>query len=178
MLFRERRTEQLEPRRFRDDLVPFTTRQVGRTWQTAVAPGAELAVELLIEFAAHVGTPVRVGLDDLRGGARWAREDVAVGDVRDALVRLRPSLARFGGVLVRLEAEGDALALTPLLTLEITSRTDRWRYLLEGQGLVARAQVAAKGWRKPDAAWARIPELAESVADAVSRLGLAPAAGA
>jgi hypothetical protein len=44
MLFRERRTKQLEPRRFRDDLVLFTTRVVGGAWHTSVASGAELAV--------------------------------------------------------------------------------------------------------------------------------------
>lgn len=173
MLFRDRRTEQLESRRFRDHLVPLTTQLVGGVWHKAVVPGAELAVELLIELAAHVGSPVRLVLDDQRGGRRYGRDDVALVDVRDALVRLRPALARCGGVGVRLEAEGDALALAPLLTLDIAARTDRWRYLPEGQGLVARPQVPAKAWLKPGAAWARIPELTEAVGDAVARLGLA-----
>jgi hypothetical protein len=64
------------------------------------------------------------------------------------------------------------LALTPILTLDTTARTDRWRYLLEGQGLAARPQVLAKVRRKLGAAWARIPELTKAVGDAVARLGL------
>lgn len=172
MLFRERRVDQLEPRRFRDDLVPYAMHPEGGRWRALVSPGAELAVELLIELAAHVGSPVEVTLDDRRGGAAWTRREVPLGDVRDALVRLRPALARYGGVGVRLEADGEVAMLSPLLTLEFDAPTDRWRYLLEGQGLVARPAVPPKAWRKPGAPWAPVPELAEAVADAASRLGL------
>jgi hypothetical protein len=174
MLFRERRTEQLEPRRFRADAVPFTMRRIAGGWEAHVAPGAELATELLVDLAAHVGPAPRMRLDDLRGGGRWERDDVALGDVRDALVRLRPLLARFGGVGVSLTSDGEVAALSPFLTLQLSSRTDRWRYLLEGQGLVAADTVPDKVWRKPGHRWARIPELAEGVADLVARLSLAP----
>ena len=172
MLFRERRSDRRVARRCRDDLVPFVTRQTGAHWETEVSPGGELAVELLIELAGHVGPQVSVVVDDRRGGARWTQAQVPLGDVRDALVRLRTALARYGGVGIQLTGDGDTLTLTPLLTLHIVSRTDRWRYLLEGQGLVAKPRVPEKAWRKPGAAWASVPELSEAVADAITRLGL------
>lgn len=174
MLFRERRTDRLDPRRFRDDRVPYVTSLVDGRWETRLAPSAELAAELLVELVRHMGTHVSVMVDDHRANVRWQRRDVPVADIRDALVRLRPTLARFGGVGFLLEGDGDRLALTPLLELEISARTDRWRFLLDGEGLVAREIVPAKAWRKPGRAWDPVPELSVAVAEVVTRLGLGP----
>lgn len=173
-VFRERRDGVVDARRFRSDDVTFAVRHHVDRWHVVAAPGAEVAVELFLELAAHVGSPTRVIVDDRRSGVVLESPPLLLGTVRDALVRLRLVVARFGGVGITLAADGEAFGLTPWLTVECDAPTDRWRYLFEGRGLVPAASVPPKHWRRPDARWDAVPEVSAAVQEAAERLELQP----
>jgi hypothetical protein len=173
-LFRERREGVADPRRFRADDVTFAVSRHNGRWHLASAPGAEVAAELFLELAAHVGSPTLVTVDDRRSGVISAAPAQALGTVRDVLVRVRPVLARYGGVGIALEADDERFTLTPWLTVECDAPTDRWRYLFEGRGLVLASSVPTKQWRRPDARWEAVPDVAAALQEAADRLGLVP----
>ena len=75
------------------------------------------------------------------------RERSPLPDVRDTIARLKLLLARFGGVELSVYTPEDQLTLNPHLELFIYSRTDRWLYLLEGEGWRSRRGCARRAGR-------------------------------
>ncbi len=94
-----------------------------------------------------------------------------LGDVRDAISKIRLPLSAFGGVELSLATPTDQLVLTPDLLLVIYSRTPRWTFLLEANGFVQRAVVPPPSWHSP-AAPQSVPAVATAMNGLVERFGL------
>jgi hypothetical protein len=173
MLFRGRQPAPSVWRRFRSDADDFTFVRAGEHYEARVATNAERAVDLLHALAEHLPPAVDVALEDVRGRRAWSGTDVALPDVREAIARLKVSLAVYGGVELAVYTSEDQLTLSPDLELYVYARTDRWLYVLQGKGLVETTTPAPESWRLRPDELGPAPELADALAATAERLALA-----
>lgn len=162
-------------RHFRGDGDGFVFGDRGALCEAVVMANADRAVELYLALAEHLPPAVTVELDDVRGGARWRGDDLALVDARDAIARIKGGIATHAGVEVTLIGADDQLTLTPNLELFAYARTDRWLYLLQGKGLRRRRGLRPRSWRLARDEFAPSPAISAAVRDLVERLGLRPA---
>ena len=162
-------------RRFRADQDGFSFDRRGDYFVARVAANAERVVDLFHALAEALPPAVNVAVEDGRSGERWSARQIALPDVREGIARLKVPLATHGGVEVAVFSAEDQLTLSADLELFLFARTDHWLYVLQGKGLVENAMVRTRGWRfAPDRASAA-PDLAQSLATTIDRLGLRPA---
>lgn len=154
----------------------FSFRERDGICEALVMANADRVVELYLALVEHLPPAVRVELHDLRAGARWHGDDQAVVDARDALARLKGTLAGNGGVEFTLVGADDQLTLTANLEIFIYARSDRWLYLLQGKGLRRLARLRPRSWRLAAGEFAPAPAVCEAVREAADRLGLERAA--
>lgn len=133
---------------------------------------ADRVVELFLALAEHLPPAVSMELDDLRTGARWRGDDLALVDVRDAVARLKAVISTHAGVELTLVGTDDQLTITPNLGIFVFARTDRWLYLLQGKGLRRRRRVRARSWRLARGEFAPAPQVTAALREAAGRLGL------
>ena len=153
-------------------IVSTLERDVGKVYVAQVGTTGERAVDLMHGLAFHLDPAVDVVIDSARDRKAWEGHLLALPDVRDAIGRLKLTLATYGGVELSLYTPDDQLSLSPELALVVYSRTDRWLYLLEGMGLEERTVAPPPVWHPSRDRIAPAPELAESIRAAVERLAL------
>ena len=173
MIFRGRAPEISVWQRFRSgvDGFTFTTRDDG-LYEAHVSANAEYVIELLYNLSEQLPPAVDVCLIDHRTQQTWSGEDVALPDVRNAVARMKIPLGTYGGIEMTLYTPDDQLTLTPQLDLYAYARSDRWLYLLQGQGIeeyTGRGELIDRNqpWDTHAA-----PALSEAVEAAAQRLGL------
>ena len=172
MLFRGRQPEASIWRRFRTAADGFTFAQEDEHYTAHVVANAERVVDLFYALSEHLSPAVDVLIDDLRSGRTWRGEAVALPDVREQIARIKLILARYGGIEFTVYTSEDQLSLNPYLELFVYARTDRWLYLLEGEGREERRLVRSKSWKVKRQQFPAAPELVNAVDAAAERLGL------
>jgi hypothetical protein len=173
--FRGRQPEASVWRRFRTNVDGFTFAQEGEYYVAHAVANAERVVELFHALAEHLPPAVDLAIEDLRSGASWVGEALALPDVREAIARLKAPLAMNGGVEVSVYSSEDQVSLTPQLELFVYSRTDQWLYILQGKGMQETPSVPSRSWTLGRGSLGPAPELADALATAVERLALRPA---
>ncbi len=93
-------------------------------------------------------------------------------EVRETIARLKVPLVQSGGVDLSVFTSEDQLALSPMLDLWIYSRSDRWVYLLVGEGLEQVERVPPRGWSVGRDEFTGAPELVAAVEKTAERLTL------
>jgi len=175
MFFRGRQPETSIWRRFRTAVDGFTFVKEPDYYAAHVVANAERVVDLFHVLMEHMPPAVDVAIEDARTGRKWRGEGVALPDVRDAVARVKASLAAFGGVEIAVYTSEDQLTLNPVLELFIYARSDQWLYILQGKGLEERRAVRTRSWKLRSHEYPPAPELVEAVAAAAASLGLLPA---
>lgn len=159
-------------RHFRGEGDGFTFGDRDGVCEAVVMANADRVAELFLALAEHLPPAVAVELDDVRARTRWRGEDLALVDVRDAVARIKGTLARHAGVEITVVGSDDQLTLTPNLEIFVYARTDRWLYLLQGKGLTRRARLRARSWRLAPDEFARSDAMSGTVRETAERLGL------
>src|SRR5215211_1296068 len=85
-------------RHFRGDTDGFVFGERDGSYEAIVMANADRSVELFLALAEHMPPAVRVEIDDLRTGAHWEGDGLALVDVREAMARLKPVLSTYAGV--------------------------------------------------------------------------------
>jgi len=160
--------------RFRRQGEWFIAGRTGNLHVLRVQAISERAVELFLLLSARLHEVVGVAIDHPRDGSSWHGAMRFLPEVRETLGRLRWPLASFGGVEIALVTSEEQLTLTTSLELVIYSREDRWRTVLEAEGLEPRTSAPAPIWNPADVGWSPAPELSAALATAVARLALEP----
>lgn len=142
--------------------------------EAVVMANADRVVELFLALTDHLPPAVSAELGDVRTSRVWRGDGIASAEVRDALARMKGTLATQAGVEVTLTGSDDQLTLTPNLELFVYARTDRWLYLLQGKGLRRRATLHPRSWRLGRDEFAPAPAVAIAVREAAERVGLVP----
>lgn len=158
--------------RFRRDGDWFVASRRGDIHVARIGTTGERAVDLLPALATHLDPAVDLVIESLRDDAAWEGNALALPDVREAIGRLRMPLAMYGGVEIALVTPDDQLTLTPELSIVIYSRTDRWLYLLEGMGLLERAELPTATWSPSRKGLTAVPDLTRALDAAAERLAL------
>lgn len=140
--------------------------------RVVIGTNAERVLDTLHTLCLHLDPAVDIVMRDQRTGQQWEGHLLPLPEVREAVGRLRLPLASYGGVELSLFTGDDQLSLTPELLLVIYARTDRWTFLLEEIGFVARAMIPPPTWRLADGALRPAPALREALEAIASRLGL------
>ena len=174
IFFRSNNPKQADSR-FRAGSEGFTFIKESDYYAAHVVVNSERAAELFHALLDELPPAVDVVIEDLRARKSWKGEQVALPDVREAIARLKVPLASHGGVEVAIYSSEDQLTLNGYLELFIYARTDRWLYLLLGKGLEEQRRVRTRSWKFKPEDFPPAPELQDSIASAVERLGLAPA---
>ena len=177
MLFRGRQPATSVWRRFRSGTDEFTFAEAGGHYEARVATNAERAVDLLYVLTEQLPPAVDVWLEDVRGRRAWRGAEVALPDLREAVARLKVTLAAYGGVEFAVYSPDDQLTLTPDLELYAYGRTDRWLYVLQGKGLVETQTPEPETYALTPDQLGDAPELADALDAAAARLGLEPVGG-
>jgi hypothetical protein len=172
MLFRGRQPAASVWRRFRSGADEFTFVESGDHYEARVATNAERAVDLLYVLSEQLPPAVDVWVEDVRGRRAWRGLDVALPDLREAVARLKVTLAAYGGVELAVYSADDQLTLTPDLELYVYARTDRWLYVLQGKGLVETQTPEPETYALGADELGDAPELADALDAAADRLGL------
>jgi hypothetical protein len=172
MLFRGRQPAASVWRRFRSGADEFTFAEADGHYEARVATNAERAVDLLYVLSEQLPPAVDVWLEDVRGRRAWRGLDVALPDVREAVARLKVTLAAYGGVELAVYSPDDQLTLTPDLELYVYARSDRWLYILQGKGLVETHTPEPETFALTAEQLGDAPELADALDSAAGRLGL------
>jgi hypothetical protein len=175
MFFRGRDPETSVWRRFRTTTDGFSFAKETDHYAAHLVANAERVVDLFVALLEHLPPAVDVAIDDARSGRQWKGESLALPDVRDALARLKPVIATFGGVEIAVYTGEDQVTLNPMLELFIYARTDQWLYILKGKGLEERRAVRGKSWRLKRHEFPPAPELEAAVAELAETLRLTPA---
>lgn len=161
-----------ESHRFRASQDWFVVTRVQGVMCTRVGASAERTVDLMHALSAHLDPAVDMRIRDLRTARTWRGDLLGLQDVREAVGRLRLTLAAYGGVELSLFTADDQLTLTPELLLVIYSRTDRWAFLLDGMGLTERAEMPPRTWRVSRDVLRDEPPLLQALESAAERLSL------
>lgn len=145
-LFRHRSTPTRVAERFRSGEAVFSVAMQDGVYAVRVGAGMERSVELLHALAEHLPPVVDCAIECVRSKRRYVGEGLSLPEVRETIGRLKVPLVRSGGVELAVYTAEDQLVLSPMLDLWIYSRTDRWVYLLVGQGLEQVDAVPPRGW--------------------------------
>lgn len=174
MLFRGRQPAASVWRRFRSDADEFTAVETDGYMEIRVSATAERAVDLLTALAEQLPPAVDVYVEDVRARRAWRGNDVALPDVREAIARLKVSLAAYGGVEFAIYTADDQLTLTADLTLYVYARSDRWIYVLQSFGLIESRTATPDSYELAPEELGDAPELADALIAVADRLGLVP----
>ena len=175
VFFRGKEPEQSVWRRFRSGTDGFTFTKEESHYAAHVVANAERVVDLFHALTEHLPPAVDVAIEDRRGRRAWRGERVPLPDARDAIARLKVPLASYGGIEFSCYTHEDQLTINPVLELFVYARTDRWYYILQGKALEEQKRVRTKSWRTLQRELPPAPGLDAALAQAVERLGLAPA---
>jgi hypothetical protein len=140
--------------------------------RVVIGTNAERVLDTLHALCLHLDPAVDIALRDQRTARRWDGYVLPLPEVREAVGRLRLPIASYGGVELSLFTGDDQLSLTPELLLVIYARTDRWTFLLEEIGFVAREVMPPPTWRLADQALRPAPALHDALEAVATRLGL------
>ena len=162
-------------RRFRSAADGFSFTKEADFYAAHLVANAERVVDLFVNLLEHLPPAVDVHVDEVRSGRQWKGETLALPDVRDALARLKPVIATFGGVEIAVYTGEDQVTLNEMLELFIYARTDQWLYILKGKGLEERRLVRSKSWRLKRHEFPPAPELESAVAELAETLRLSSA---
>jgi len=177
MIFRGRAPETTVWQHFRSGVEGFVFSQHDDgTYEAHVSANAERAVDLLYTLTEQLPPAVDVVLDDRRAARAWTGKDIALPDIRDAIARMKFPLGTYGGIEITLYSPDDQLTLTPQLELYAYSRSDRWLYLLQSQGLNDYSTSLPTHWGGRGQPWDRhsSPILSDAIEGAARRLALRP----
>lgn len=161
------------PPRFRTGDDWFVTSREQGLFCARVGATSERIVDIWHALLAHLDPAVDVRVDDARTGRRWEGFLLPLPEVREAVGRLRLPLSAYGAVEMSVFTDQDQLTLTREMALVIYARTDRWAFLLEGQGVTEREAVPSPVWLPSRAPLRPAPSLEEMLQAAAERLGLA-----
>jgi len=177
VIFRGRAPETTVWQRFRSSVEGFTfSQRKDGVYEAYISANAERAVDLFYTLTEQLPPTVDVVLDDRRAIKAWTGEDIALPDIRDAIARMKFPLGTYGGIEISLYSPDDQLTLTPRLELYTYARSDRWLYLLQGQGLEDdRSNAPARVGRRAQP-WDHHPSpvLSDAIDAAARRLALRP----
>ncbi len=146
MLFRHTTPATRVADRFRSPSGVFASMIEDGVHVVRVGCGMERSIELLHALTEHLPNVVDCSIECLRSRRRYVGEGLSLPEVRETVARLKVPLVHSGGVEIAVYTADDQLVLSPLLDLWIYSRTDRWVYLLVGQGLEQVERVPARDW--------------------------------
>lgn len=160
--------------RFRSGADWFTHSELDGIHTFAIGANSERAVDLLHMLASNLPEFVSVSISSLRERKSWWDNGCSRTETRDVIARLRLLLAGYGGVEFAIYTSDDQITLTPELELIVYSRSERWRDILFKLGLEERLAPPTAVWCASRAKLGPAPELVDSLAVAVKRLGLQP----
>lgn len=146
MLFRHETPATRVADRFRSGEAVFAAAVEDGLHVVRIGAGMERSIELLYALTEHMPPVVDCAIDCLRSKRRYVGEGLSLPEVRETIARLKVPLVQSGGVELAVYTAEDQLVLSPMLDLWIFSRTDRWVYLLVGQGLEQVEAVPPRGW--------------------------------
>ncbi|MBA4070580.1 MAG: hypothetical protein C0497_01905 [Gemmatimonas sp.] len=158
--------------RFRSGEAVFSIEMRDGLFAMRIGAGMERSVELLHALAEHLPPVVDCAIDCLRSKRRFVGEGLSLPEVRESIGRLKVALVQSGGVEVAVYTAEEQLVLSPMLDLWIYSRTDRWVYLLVGEGLEEVDAVLRRGWNVGRDEWIGAPEVVAAVEKTAERLTL------
>ncbi|GAB1341147.1 hypothetical protein [Gemmatimonas sp.] len=158
--------------RFRESGDWFVVTRTEAVIATHIGGTAERIVDVWHSLLASLDPVVDVRIDDLRSGRKWGASLLALPDVREAVGRLRLTLAAYGGVELSVFTGDDQLTLTPELLAVAYARTDRWAFILDGLGLAERPHMPARSWTPRRDSLAPAPQLEAALRSTAARLGL------
>ena len=160
--------------RFRSSADWFTHSELDGIHTSIIGANSERAVDLMHTLAWQFPESVSVSISSLRDRKSWWDNACSRTETRDVLARLKLLLAGYGGVEFAIYTNEDQLTLTPELELILYSRTAKWRDRLVKIGLEERAHPPTAVWCADRSRLTPAPELLDSLAVAVKRLGLSP----
>ncbi|MBM3908664.1 MAG: hypothetical protein FJ363_11405 [Gemmatimonadetes bacterium] len=172
MLFRHHTPAEQIAERFRADDGLFSADVEDGLHVVRVAAGMERSVDLLHALAEHLPPVVDCSIECIRSARRFVGEGLSLPEVREAIGRLKVPLVASGGVELAVFTPDDQLVLNPMLDLWLYSRTDRWVYLLVGEGLEQVEQIPARSWRVARDEFTGAPELVSAIEKTAERLTL------
>jgi hypothetical protein len=172
MLFRTRHDAPGTMSRFHANTDLFVFRQEGDVHVAEVSAERERAVELFHALLDEMPAQVDFAIECLRTSRRFVGEGLQRAEVEEAVARLEVPLVASGGVEVAVYTNDDQLSLSPMLDLWIYARSDRWLYLLLGQGFEESAELPRRTWTVARDEFTGAPEMVEAVTAAAERLTL------
>jgi hypothetical protein len=172
MLFKSRSPETNLEQRFRAKGDVFAFRKEGDIHVAEIRAGAERAVDLFAQLVEEMPAVVDFSLECLRTRREFIGSKLALAEVRETIARLKVPLVAWGGVEISVHTADEQVALSAMLDPWIFARSDRWLYLLIGQGLEERADLTERGWSMARGDFTGAPELVEAVSAAAERLTL------
>lgn len=172
MLFRHRTPPTRVATRFRADAEVFTASSERGLHVVRIAAGMERSIELLHGLSEHLPPLVDFSVECLRSKRRFVGEGLSLPEVRETIARLKVALVQGGGVELAVFTSEDQLVLSPMLDLWIYSRTDRWVYLLVGEGLEQVESVPPRSWSVARDEFSGASDLVAAVEKTAERLTL------
>jgi hypothetical protein len=171
-LFRHRTPITSVADRFRAADTVFSTAIENGLHVARVGAPMERSVELLHALSEHLPPVVDCSIECLRSKRRYVGQGLSLPEVRETIGRLKVPLVASGGVELAVYTPDDQLVLSPMLDLWIYSRTDRWAYLLIGEGLEQVEEVPLRGWSVGRDEFTGAQELVTAIAQTAERLTL------
>jgi len=172
MLFRHEPPPTRVAARFRSDHAEFASTTEQGLHVIRVGASMERSVDLLHGLAEHLPPVVDCAIECLRSRRKFVGEGLSLPEVRETIARLKVPLVASGGVELAVYTAEDQLVLSPLLELWIFSRTDRWVYLMVGEGLEQVDEVAPRDWTVGRDEFTGAPDLVAAVGKTAERLTL------
>jgi hypothetical protein len=173
MLFKSRALETNLELRFRPRGDVFSFRKEGEVHVAEIRAGAERAVDIFTQLVEEMPAEVSLSLECLRTGREFTGDRLHLAEVRETIARLKVPLAASGGLEISVHTADEQVALSAMLDPWIFARSDRWLYVLIGQGLEERAELPERGWTMARGDFTGAPELVDAVGKAAERLTLA-----
>jgi hypothetical protein len=173
MLFKSRALETSLERRFRPTGDVFAFRKEGDLHVAEIRAGAERAVDIFAKLVEEMPAVVSLSLECLRTRREYIGGKLQRAEVRETIARLKVPLAASGGVEISVYTADEQVALSAMLDPWIFAKSDRWLYLVLGQGLEERAELPERGWTMEREDFTGAPEIVEAVSKAAERLTLA-----
>jgi hypothetical protein len=137
-----------------------------------VGAGMARSVALLDALAEHLPPVVDCSIECLRSKRRFVGEGLSLPEVRETIGRLQVPLLQSGGVELTVYTADDQLVLDPMLELWVYSKTDRWVYLLVGEGLEQVTEIEPRAWRVNREEFEGAPALVNAIEKTAERLTL------
>ncbi len=172
MLFRGRGAEPSAAVRFGGDDDAFAFRREGALYVAEVRASRERAADLYGVLIEQMPPVVDFSVECLRSGRRFVGEGLERAEVRDAVARMTVPLVASAGVELSVYRDDEQLSLSAMLDVWVYARTDRWLYLLQGNGVTERADLPARGWTIRREEFRGAPEMVGAVSAAAQRLTL------